>query len=163
MTALDFETQTAFEKIIDTSIIARYDGPLLREWGGKKGDDLYYVPEDSDHIRELLMKIWGKDLTPEAIEAAFARLMGDGEYCEWPHAYCDEDEAERPLSDFYTEEDAAFDALDDLRRSEELRRLEEAYPFTPEDQEIWDELRRREAKADKAKRAAREATHEDKA
>jgi hypothetical protein len=112
---LDYKTRDAFALLVDNSIINEYDGNLFRAWGGKKGCDLHYIPADPEHIRELLMELWGEDLTPEAIEDAFTRLMGDGEYCEWPHAYCREDEDERPLSSFRSEEDEAFDWFEDVR------------------------------------------------
>ena len=91
-TTVDFtltvEEQSTFEEMIDASIIARYDSELERH---DVFDGYFYMPLDTDRIRELLTKLRGDLFTAEAIEDAFARLTKDGAG-EWPHGYCEEDQ-----------------------------------------------------------------------
>ena len=103
--------QWALEEIVDAAVTGQYDGPLER-LGEDKDGATHYRPEDIDRVRELLVSLWGEVLTPEAVEGAFGRLMDGG---EWPHGYCEEDEEERPLSNFRTEEDEAADRLDGFK------------------------------------------------
>jgi len=112
---LDYETQLAFEAMIDDSILKRYDGDLERLDEGHHGE-IGYRPLDIDYVRDLLIELWGGTLTTNAIEEAFERLMDRNG--EWPHGYCQEDEDERPLSDFRTEEDEAFDWFEAVRAGE---------------------------------------------
>lgn len=97
---LDFETQCAFETMINESIVARYTSDLDRVGEDTHGK-ICYRPLDTDHLINLLTKLWGEILTPEAINDTFDRLMEDQD--EWPHGYCEENEEERPLSDLYPE------------------------------------------------------------
>jgi len=112
---LDSKTQDAFDRVIDDSIVARYDGDLERLGEGRHGE-ICYRPLDTDHIHRLLVDLWGERLTPDTINATFDRLMKLQD--EWPHGYCEEDEDERPLSDFRTEEDEAFDRFEATARGE---------------------------------------------
>src|SRR5262245_41565484 len=104
------------EILIDESIAERYAGPLDRfeDWHGK----ILYQPIDADHIIQLLVELWGDLLTPEAINQAFDRLMTPDVWGKWPHGICEADEAERPLSDFRTEEDEAADWYEAIIRGE---------------------------------------------
>jgi len=113
---LKLEEWTALQELIDNSIIERYDGDLERSGPGHHGE-IYYWPLDTDHIRTLLVELWGELLTAETIEDFFKRLTKNGAE-EWPHAYCEDDEAERPLSSYYTEEDEAADWFDAVVRGE---------------------------------------------
>jgi len=91
--------QTAVEALIDRSIADRYDS-LLDRGEGRHGET-FYCPIDTYRLCDLLIELWGELLTPEAINEAFDRLMEwDRTRDEWPHGICEEDEAERPLSDF---------------------------------------------------------------
>jgi hypothetical protein len=108
---LNYKIRCAFEAMVDDAIIKQYDGPLDR-LGEDQHGVIQYRPEDIDHVRTLLFSLWGDLLSAEAIEHAFERLMDHG---EWPHGYCDEDEEDRPLSSYRTEEDEAFDWLVDVR------------------------------------------------
>jgi hypothetical protein len=94
---LDGKTQAAFETMIDDSIVERYDGNLDRLGEGRHGE-ICYRPLDPDYVGRVLVELWGDRLTPEAINAAFDRLME--EHDEWPHGYCEDDEDERPLSSY---------------------------------------------------------------
>jgi hypothetical protein len=84
---LKLEEWSTLEQIIDNSIVERYDGDLEYVGEGKHGE-LHYKPLDEDHIRQLLVDLWGDRLTPGAIEDAFNRLMQD--QGDWPHGYCEE-------------------------------------------------------------------------
>jgi hypothetical protein len=93
-----------FEELVDASVVARYEGDLERGEDPKTGG-VYYVPLDD--VRDVLMALWGELLTPQAIEDTVERLTTEGaEY--WPHGWCEEDEENRPISD--------FDDPDDVRR-----------------------------------------------
>ena len=94
---LSLEEITAFETLIDDSIVAEYNGDLNRWWDERDGGYIY-TPLDSDHVRELLVKLWGEILTSEAIDDAFVRLTEDGAR-EWPRAYCEEDKESSLISD----------------------------------------------------------------
>jgi hypothetical protein len=91
---LDYKTRCAFEATVDNSIVEQYDGPLDR-LGEDQHGVLCYAPLDTDHIRTLLISLWGDLLSAEAIEEAFERRMAQG---EWPRGYCEEDEEDLPLS-----------------------------------------------------------------
>ena len=96
---LTWEEENALTSIIEASIIARYDGETeRRESYDRKGvsDGHYYVPLDTDAIRELLTQLWGDSLTTEVIESTIANLSTEGA-AEWPHGYCEEDEEEEEL------------------------------------------------------------------
>jgi hypothetical protein len=90
----------AFEKIIDDSVAINYFNELKRWPDYREGGDLY-GPMDHDHIRKLLVELWGRRITSFAIEEAFERLTENGRHRnEWPSScWCEDDEAERPLSD----------------------------------------------------------------
>ena len=113
---LGFETQDAFERVVDNSITERYDGPLDRSEG--RHGEILYRPIDTDHVVQLLDELWDELLTPEAINEAFDRLTGWDMQNNWPRGYCEADEAERPLSDFRTEEDEAVDWFEAVARGE---------------------------------------------
>jgi hypothetical protein len=98
---LSFEEKLRFEAMIDESIIAEYDGDLER-WDDERDGGYNYTPLDTDHIRDLLTKLWGELLSKEALDDAFLRLTEDGA-AGWPCAYCEDDEDERPLSDLRPE------------------------------------------------------------
>jgi len=102
--------------VVDKSITKRYDGPLDR-FEGRHGE-ITYQPIDTDAIIQLLVELWGDLLTPEAINDAFDRLMDPDIWGKWPRGYCEADEAERPLSDFRTEEDEAADWFEAVGRGE---------------------------------------------
>src|SRR5262249_11515855 len=80
---LELKEWSAFEQVIDNSIIERYDGDLEYVGESEHGDEAYYRPLDEDHVRRLLVDLWGDRLTAEAIEDAFNRLMQDRG--DWPH------------------------------------------------------------------------------
>jgi hypothetical protein len=95
----------AFEKIIDDSVVINYGyDQLERRYDNHAGGYLYY-PVDHDHIRGLLVELWGRLITRTAIAEAFARLTEDGRARnEWPSScWCEDDEVERPLSDLGAE------------------------------------------------------------
>jgi hypothetical protein len=75
-THLTLDEENAVETLIDASIIARYDSEI--EYREAYGDECSYFPLDRITLRELLVELWGNLLAPEAIEAAFARLVEDG-------------------------------------------------------------------------------------
>lgn len=104
---LNYKTRCAFEAIVDNSTVEQYSGPLDR-LGEDQHGAVCYAPLDTDHIRTLLISLWGDLLSTEAIEEAFERLMAQG---EWPHSYCEEDEEDRLLSSYRTEEDEAADSF----------------------------------------------------
>jgi hypothetical protein len=91
---LNYKARCAFEMMVDTSIVEQYDGPLDR-LGEDQHGVICYAPLDTDHIRTLLISLWGDLLSAETIEETFERLMAQG---EWPRGYCEDDEEERPLS-----------------------------------------------------------------
>jgi len=109
---------SAFRSKISRTRFAPVMRPCRRR-SERLGEDqdgaIQYRPPDDDHIRELLVALWGKVLTPEAIEDAFERLMDHG---EWPHDYCEEDEEDRPLSSYRTEEDEVADWFEAVRAGE---------------------------------------------
>jgi len=75
---LNYKTRCAFEVMVDNSIVEQYDGPLDR-LGEDQHGAIYYAPLDTDHIRTLLISLWGDLLSAAAIEEAFERLMAQGE------------------------------------------------------------------------------------
>jgi hypothetical protein len=85
-THLTLDEENAVETLIDASIIARYDSEI--EYREAYGDECSYFPLDRITLRELLIELWGNLLAPEAIEAAFARLVKDGAE-EWPNGWQD--------------------------------------------------------------------------
>jgi hypothetical protein len=85
-THLTLDEENAVETLIDASIIARYDSEI--EYREAYGDECSYFPLDRITLRELLVELWGNLLAPEAIEAAFARLVKDGAE-EWPNGWQD--------------------------------------------------------------------------
>jgi hypothetical protein len=93
-----FTEEIKFNAIVRNSITARYDGDLERHECPKTAE-VHYTPLDTDHIRTLLNELWGGLLTAETIEEFFETLTEDGAE-EWPHAWCEEDEEERPLSSY---------------------------------------------------------------
>jgi hypothetical protein len=128
---LQLEEQAKFEELIDNSVIERYDSELERLGEGRHGE-IGYRPIDTDCVLELLIKLWGNPLTPEAINDAFDRLM---QHEEWPHGWCEEeeeeeeeeDEKEHPLSSYRTEADeekdrAYFEAINITERNEAIIR-----------------------------------------
>src|SRR5262245_7031209 len=72
---LELREWSAFEQVIDRSIMERYDGDLEYVGESEDGKQAYYRPLDEGHIRRLLVDLWGDRLTAEAIEDAFNRLM----------------------------------------------------------------------------------------
>lgn len=94
---LSLDEQCCFETLIDDLIIAKYNGDLERWWDDRECR-YHYTPVDTDDIRDLLTKLWGDLLSKEACDDAFLRLTEDGAE-EWPHAYCEDEEAERTLPD----------------------------------------------------------------
>ena len=94
------------QQVIDNSIVERYDGDLEYVGEGKHGE-IHCRPLDEDHIRRLLIDLWGDRLPTELIEDAFNRLMQDQR--EWPQGFCDE----------------LVEELHDLEGLQELDELEE--------------------------------------
>jgi hypothetical protein len=106
---LSISEECQFETLVDQSIRDRYDGDLER-WEDIRDGGQTYTPIDTDHVRDLLNVLWGELLTSQAIEDAFERLTQDGADIDaWPHGWCQEDEDERSLSNYRTEEDEAAD------------------------------------------------------
>jgi hypothetical protein len=95
---LSLDEDMKFNDMIERSIVARYDGDLERHECPKTAE-VHYTPLDTDHIRTLLDALWGETLTAKTIEEFFKRMTEDGAE-EWPHAYCEDDEEERPLSSY---------------------------------------------------------------
>jgi len=73
---LKLEEWSAFEQIIELSIVERYDGDLEYVGEDKYGDP-HFKPLDKYRIRQLLVDLWGDRLTPRAIEDAFSCLIQD--------------------------------------------------------------------------------------
>jgi hypothetical protein len=113
---LSSEEEIEFEDMVKSSITAQYDGDLERHECSVTAE-VHYTPLDTDHIRTLLNELWGELLTVETIEDFFKRLTKDGAE-EWPHAYCEEDEAARPLSSYRTEADEVADWYEAIIRGE---------------------------------------------
>lgn len=105
---LNYKIRCAFEVMVDNAVVEQYDGDLEYVGEGRHGER-HYRPLDIDHVRRLLTSQWGDLLSTEAIEEAFERLMDHG---EGPRGYCEEDEEERPLSSFRTEQDEAADRFE---------------------------------------------------
>jgi hypothetical protein len=110
-TRLTLDEDIAFKSLIDDSIIARYDSEI--EYHETHEGDWYYVPLDCITLRELLVELWGKLLTPEALEAAFDRLTEDGAE-EWPNGW--QDHGDDPIHnlrvDIAADEDATAEAAE---------------------------------------------------
>jgi hypothetical protein len=86
---LSLEEWWKLEKLIEASIVERYDGLLVQT--GERYEGASYAPADTEDIRDLLAVLWGKFLTPQAIDDAFARLA---DVDDWPHGYREEGEPE---------------------------------------------------------------------
>jgi len=113
---LSFEENDKFGDVVVNSITARYDGDLERHECPKTAE-IHYTPLDTDFIRTLLNELWGETLTAETIEHFFECLTKDGAE-KWPLASCEEEEDERPLSDYRTEADEIADYEAEQRRLE---------------------------------------------
>ena len=116
---LTFGELFAFEELVMKSVAKRYQGNLFC----LDGDPFHivYVPEeDKDSkgdIWDLLVNLWGQHITMDTLEHIRERLLENGlEREHWPLASCEEEEAERPLSDYRTEADEAFDQLEAVKR-----------------------------------------------
>ena len=99
-----------FEKLIEESIIDRYDGTL------EHLDVGVHRPLEEEYVRELLVDMWGDALKQKQIDDRFECLMRYHD--EWPHGECEQCEDERPFSDFYTEEDHAHDAAEAAQQAQ---------------------------------------------
>src|SRR5215469_3745524 len=111
-----------FDELIMKSLAKRYEGNLVR-WGDpcNKGEGWIYGPDEQDKgdVWDLLVELWGERLTVAELELFRDALIEEGlERENWPLAYCEEEEDERPLSDYRTPEDEAADWLEAVQRGE---------------------------------------------
>jgi hypothetical protein len=113
----------AFEELVMKSVAKRYRENLVRyeDLRGKQADT--YAPdepkEEKGDIWDLLVDLWGEHITLDELERIRENLIESGlerEY--WPLAYCEEEEEERPLSDYRTEADEAADYFEAVKRGE---------------------------------------------
>jgi hypothetical protein len=96
--------------LIEKSVVERYSGEL-----GRREDPLdagsFYLPIDTDAIRDLLNDMWGEHVTKESIDHVYTNLVENGAE-EWPKAYCEED--------LQYERDQRLSSIDnDIERAEE--------------------------------------------
>jgi hypothetical protein len=115
-------TRNALLDLIVTSVVQRYDGDLDKHEDPRDGG-VTYTPNDTDHIRSLLMELWGALFTPKVLNDAYDQLIEEGAGA-WPLAYCEEDLAstkERRL--FAIDHD--LELIDEREKEirEELQRL----------------------------------------
>jgi hypothetical protein len=87
---LTTEEEFKLSELIEKSITERYSGELERHEDERGKMPVMYTPLDTDDIRNVLIKLWGKYVTAETLKGVFNVLTQDGAE-HWPNAWCKED------------------------------------------------------------------------